>query len=151
MTVNENGRTTSRAWVNTDTFTAYVVNTICVELYQAHAKYTHTHSAVAFQTRRVTKCNYPRTTIIDCCPDFSPVLASSWENMRFLTHKKNSAMDAVCMKSDMPKQAIYFTTKCKMYVTCNGWICYHVQLCAVENRCGVTTLSFPLLVRRIEN
>jgi hypothetical protein len=29
--------------------------------------HTHTHSAVAFQTRRVTsKCNYPRTTIIDC-------------------------------------------------------------------------------------
>jgi hypothetical protein len=73
VTVNENERTTPRAWVNTDTVNAYVVNTVCVELYQAHAKYTHTHYALAFQTRRVTSnCNYPRTTIIDCYPGLQP-------------------------------------------------------------------------------
>ena len=56
VTVNENERTTSRAWVNTDTATAYVVNTICVELYQAHAKYTHTHT----HTLRGSFPNSPR-------------------------------------------------------------------------------------------
>ena len=55
------------------------------------------------------------------------------------------------MNLDTPKQAVYFTTNCNMYVTCNGWVCYHVQLCTVEIRCGVTTLSFPLLVSRTDN
>jgi hypothetical protein len=165
VTVNENERTTSRAWVNTDTVNAYVVNTICVELYQANAKYTHTHthSALAFQTRRVTSnCNYPRTTIIDCCRDFSPLLVSGWENTRFShahahvharthTHTQNCALDAVCKKSDTPKHAIYTTTSCKIHVTCNGWVCYHVQLWTAEICCGVTKLSSPFLVPRTEN
>ena len=32
-----------------------------------------------------------------------------------------------------------------------GWVCHHVQLWTVEIRCGVTTLSFPLVVSRTDN
>ena len=106
---------------------------------------THTLSAKAFQTRRVTsKCNYPRTTIIDYCPDFSPVLASSRENTCFLNQIKLRT-GCVCAWS-RTRQSKWFTSlsKCKMYVTCNGWVCYHVQLWTAEIRLWGHRAELPL-------